>query len=383
MKKIRTGIIGSGMMGPIHTEALRRLGYVEVVALAEATEELARTKSQALHIPKGYADYRTLIADPEIDVVHNCTPNSVHFEVSKAIIAAGKHIVSEKPLATTAKESAELVELAAKAGVVNAIHFNYRNYPLVQNMRAMVKAGELGRLFLVHGSYLQDWLILDSDYNWRVEPGAGGESRAVADIGSHWFDTVQFVTGDPVVEVMADLSIVHKTRKKPKQAMETYTGKVLTAADYSEVPVATEDAATILFRTRSGAPGSLVVSQVSAGRKNRLYLELDYAKGALEWDQEEPNTLWIGRRERANESMIKDGSLLHPEVRAFAHYPGGHPEGYSEGPYNLFMQVYAHIAGGATGTPTFSTFQDGHNEIAICEAILQSNRSRAWTKVAY
>jgi predicted dehydrogenase len=383
MKKIRTGIIGSGMMGPIHTEALRRLGYVEVVALAEATEELARTKSQALHIPKGYADYRKLIADPEIDVVHNCTPNSVHFEVSKAIIAAGKHIVSEKPLATTAKESAELVELAAKAGVVNAIHFNYRNYPLVQNMRAMVKAGELGRLFLVHGSYLQDWLILDSDYNWRVEPGAGGESRAVADIGSHWFDTVQFVTGDPVVEVMADLSIVHKTRKKPKQAMETYTGKVLTAADYSEVPVATEDAATILFRTRSGAPGSLVVSQVSAGRKNRLYLELDYAKGALEWDQEEPNTLWIGRRERANESMIKDGSLLHPEVRAFAHYPGGHPEGYSEGPYNLFMQVYAHIAGGATGTPTFSTFQDGHNEIAICEAILQSNRSRAWTKVAY
>jgi predicted dehydrogenase len=291
--------------------------------------------------------------------------------------------VSEKPLATTAKESAELVELAAKAGVVNAIHFNYRNYPLVQNMRAMVKAGELGRLFLVHGSYLQDWLILDSDYNWRVEPSAGGESRAVADIGSHWFDTVQFVTGDPVVEVMADLAIVHKTRKKPKQAMETYAGKILSADDYTEVPVATEDAAAILFRTKSGAPGSLVVSQVSAGRKNRLYLELDYAKGAFEWDQEDPNTLWIGRRERANESMIKDGSLLHPEVRAFAHYPGGHPEGYSEGPYNLFMQVYAHIAGGATGTPTFSTFQDGHNEIAICEAILQSSRSRAWTKVAY
>jgi predicted dehydrogenase len=182
---------------------------------------------------------------------------------------------------------------------------------------------------------------------------------------------------------MADLAIVHKTRKKPKQAMETYAGKILSADDYTEVPVATEDAAAILFRTKSGAPGSLVVSQVSAGRKNRLYLELDYAKGALEWDQEDPNTLWIGRRERANESMIKDGSLLHPEVRAFAHYPGGHPEGYSEGPYNLFMQVYAHIAGGATGTPTFSTFQDGHNEIAICEAILQSSRSRAWTKVAY
>jgi len=383
MRKIRAGIIGSGMMGPIHTEALRRLGYVEVVALAEATEDLARAKSQALHIPKGYGDFRKLIADPEVEVVHNCTPNAFHFEVSKAIIAAGKHVVSEKPLAMNAKESAELVELADKAGVVNAIHFNYRNYPLVQNMRAMVKAGELGRLLLMHGSYLQDWLILDTDYNWRVEPAVGGDSRAVADIGSHWFDTVQFITGDPVVEVTADLTIVHRTRKKPKKAMETYAGKVLTADDYSEVPVATEDAATILFHTRSGAPGSLVVSQVSAGRKNRLYLELDYARGALEWNQEEPNTLWIGRRERANESLIKDGSLLLPEVRSFAHYPGGHPEGYSEGPYNLFAQVYAHIAGGAAAPPTFSTFQDGHNEIAICEAILQSHRSRAWTTVAY
>lgn len=383
MKKIRVGIIGSGMMGPIHTEALRRLGYVEVVALAEANEDLAKTKSEALHIPKGYGDFRKLIADPDVEVVHNCTPNAFHFEVSKAIIAAGKHIVSEKPLATNAKHSAELVKLAAKAGVVNAIHFNYRNYPLVQNMRAMVRAGDLGRLFLMHGSYLQDWLILDTDYNWRVEPGAGGDSRAVADIGSHWFDTVQFITEDPVVEVMADLEIVHRTRKKPKIAMETYAGKVLTADDYSDVSVATEDAATVLFRTKSGAPGSLVVSQVSAGRKNRLYLELDYAKGALEWNQEEPNTLWIGRRERANDSMIKDGSLLHPEVRPFAHYPGGHPEGYSEGPYNLFMQVYAHIANGATAKPTFSTFQDGHNEIAICEAILESSRSRAWTKVAY
>lgn len=383
MTKIRTGIIGSGMMGPIHTEALRRLGYVDVVALCEATEELARAKSAALHIGKGYCDFRKMIADPDVDVVHNCTPNAVHFEVTKAIIAAGKHVISEKPLAMNSKESSELVELADKAGVVNAIHFNYRNYPLVQNMRAMVKSGELGRLFLMHGSYLQDWLILDTDYNWRVEPGAGGDSRAVADIGSHWFDTVQFITGDPVVDVMADLATIHETRKKPKQAMETYAGKVLSADDYTEVPVATEDAATVLFRTASGAPGSLVVSQVSAGRKNRLYFELDYANGALEWNQEEPNMLWVGRRQRANESMIKDGSLLHPEVRPFAHYPGGHPEGYSEGPYNLFMQVYAHIASGAKGKPTFSTFEDGHNEIAICEAILQSSRSRAWTKVAY
>ncbi len=383
MKKIRTGIVGSGMMGPIHTEALRRLGYVEVVALAEANDDLAKSRAEALHIPKAYGDYRALINDPDVEVVHNCTPNALHFEVSKAIIAAGKNIVSEKPLANTSMQSSELCELASKAGIVNAIPFNYRNYPLVQHMRAQVKTGELGRLLLLHGSYLQDWLLLDTDYNWRVEPTAGGESRAVADIGSHWFDTTQFITADPVVEVMAQLDIIHKNRKKPKQAVATYAGKMLTADDYTEVPVATEDCATVLFRTRSGAPGSCVISQVSAGRKNRLYLELDYARGALEWDQEDPNTLWLGRREKANDALIKDGSLMHQEARAFAHYPGGHPEGYSEGPYNLFTQVYAHIAAGGKGTPTFSTFVDGHKQIAICEAILASSKSRSWRQVAY
>lgn len=382
MRKIKTGIIGSGMMGPIHAEALRRLGYVEVVALAEANEELARAKAAQLHIPKAYGDFRKLIDDPEVEVVHNCTPNAMHFEVSKAILAAGKHVISEKPLARTVAESGELVELAAKAGVVHAIHFNYRNYPLVQEMRARVQAGDLGRLLLLHGSYLQDWLIKDTDYNWRVEVAAGGESRAVGDIGSHWFDTVQFITGDPVVEVMADLHVAHPVRKKPKRPMETYSGKLLTADDYTQVPVATEDAATILFRTRSGAPGSCVISQVSAGRKNRLYLEADFQEGALEWDQEEPNLVWIGRRDRPNESLIKDASLMHPEVRGFSHYPGGHPEGYSEGPYNLFANVYAHIAAGGKGSPSFSTFADGHHEMRICDAILSSHRTRAWVKVA-
>jgi predicted dehydrogenase len=382
-KKIRAGIIGSGMMGPIHTEALRRLGYIEVVALAEVNEAAARAKADALQIPRAYGDYRALIADPEVEVVHNCTPNAVHFEVSKAILAAGKHVISEKPLARTSRESGELCELAARAGVVNAIHFNYRNYPLVQQMRAMVATGELGRLFLLHGSYLQDWLILESDYNWRVDSAEGGESRAVADIGSHWFDTVQFVTGDPVVEVLGDLHTVHRTRKKPSRPVETFAGKTLSPSDYTDVPVGTEDCATILFRTRSGAPGSVVISQVSAGRKNHFQIELDYADGGLQWNQEEPNTLWIGRRAAPNQSLIKDASLMHPPARPFTHYPGGHPEGYAEGPYNLFQQVYAHIESGARTPATYSTFKDGHDEIAICEAILASNRTRAWTKVAY
>ena len=381
MGKIKAGIIGGGMMGPIHAEALRRLGYVEVIALAEVNQDLARVKADQLNIPKAYGDFRALIADPEIQVVHNCTPNAMHFEVSQAVMAARKHIISEKPLTRDSRESAELVALAAKAGVVNAIDFNYRNYPLVQQMRALVKSGQLGRLFLLHGSYLQDWLIKDTDYNWRVEVAAAGESRAVGDIGSHWFDTVQFITGDPLVEVMADLNIVHKTRKKPKQAMASAAGKLLTPDDYGEVPVATEDSATVLFRTRSGASGACVISEVSAGRKNRLYLEADYQNGAMEWDQEEPNLLWIGRRDGPNESMIKDASLMKPEAQPFSHYPGGHPEGYSEGPYNLFANVYAFIKNGARGTPTFSTFKDGHYERLICDAILRSARTRAWTRV--
>lgn len=383
MKKIRTGIIGSGMMGPIHTEALRRLGYVEVVAMAEANDELARQKAGALNIPKAYGDYRKLIADPDVEVVHNCTPNQVHFEVSKDILAAKKHIVSEKPLAMNSKESGELCRLAKQAGVVNAIDFNYRNYPLVQHMHELVKSGDLGEIYITHGSYLQDWLYLPTDYNWRVEPGVGGESRAVGDVGSHWFDTMQFITGRRVVEVMADLHIIHKVRKKPKKAVETYAGKLLKAEDYTDAPIVTEDCATILFRLDNGRPGSLTVSQVSAGRKNRLYIEVDGSKAALEWDQEDPNTLWVGRREGPNEIVIKDPSLLKPNARRFAHYPGGHPEGYSEGPYNLFGNVYAHIADGAKSPATFSTFQDGHNVIVLCEAVLQSHKKRAWTPVTY
>jgi predicted dehydrogenase len=249
-------------------------------------------------------------------------------------------------------------------------------------MRAMVRSGEVGEVYLAHGSYLQDWLYLPTDYNWRIEPGAGGESRAVADVGSHWFDTMQFVTGRSVAAVMADLTTVHKTRKRPKKAVETYAGKLLKAEDYEDVPVSTEDCATVMFRLDNGAPGSLVVSQVSAGRKNRLYVEIDGSKAALEWDQETPNSLWIGRRERPNESVIKDPSLLAPEARAFAHFPGGHPEGYSEGPRNLFAAVYGYIAEGAKGEPGFSTFKDGHDEIAICEAVLESHRKKAWVEVA-
>jgi predicted dehydrogenase len=386
MTKIKTGIIGTGFIGPAHVEALRRLGFVDVVAVAERGQELAEAKARALSIPKAYGDFRQLLADPEIQVVHNCTPNHLHFEINKEIIAAGKHVVSEKPLAMNSAESRELVRLANEAGVVNAINFNYRYMPLVQQAHQMCRDatanGEVGRILAVHGSYLQDWLLLENDWNWRLVPEFSGESRAVADIGSHWCDLIQFVTGLKIVRVMADLVTIHPIRKRPKVEVETYAGKVLRPEDLEDVPIHTEDYGSILLEFDSGAHGVLTVNQCAAGRKNRLYYEIDGSRSALSWDQERPNELWIGRRDAANAVLMKDPSLLHPAAREYAHYPGGHNEAYPDGPKNLFRNVYGYIAGERKGGD-FATFLDGHHEIAICEAMLKSSRERQWVDVEY
>ncbi len=381
MRTIKTAVIGAGFIGPAHVEALRRLGYVEVAALVDADRARAEQKAAALSIRQVYQDYREMLADPEIEVVHNCSPNNVHFEINSAILQAGKHCVSEKPLAMTAEEAKRLVILAKKTGLVNAVDFNYRFYPLVQQAKAMCEAGEVGEIYTIHGSYLQDWLYLDTDYNWRLEPEVSGASRAVADIGSHWCDLVQFVTGRKIVEVMADLVTVHKNRKRPKGEIETYAGKLLGPGDYEEVPINTEDYASVLFTLDNGAHGAFTVCQVSAGRKNRLYYEVDGSKCALAADLEQPNELWIGYREKSNEVMIKDPSLLNPEARPYAHYPGGHPEGYPDGPKNLFNNVYLKVMGDAAALP-FPTFEDGYRAVAIVEAVLESNRTRKWTKVS-
>ncbi len=383
MTKIKTGIIGTGFIGPAHVEALRRLGYVDVVAVAERGQELADAKAAALSIPKAYGDYRALLADPEIQVVHNCTPNHLHFPITKDILAAGKHVVSEKPLAMNFAESRELVRLAKEAGVVNAINFNYRYMPLVQQAHQMCLAsGDVGRILAVHGSYLQDWLLLENDWNWRLVPEFSGESRAVADIGSHWCDLVQFVTGLKIVRVMADLVTIHPVRKRPKVEVETYAGKVLRPEDLDDVAIHTEDYGSILLEFDSGAHGVLTVNQCAAGRKNRLYYEIDGSRAALSWDQERPNELWIGRRDAANSMLMKDPSLLHPAAREYAHYPGGHNEAYPDGPKNLFRNVYGFIAGQRPGGD-FATFLDGHRAIAICEAMLKSSRERRWVDVEY
>ena len=383
MTKINAGIIGTGFIGPAHVEALRRLGNVEVAAVAERDADLAAAKAEELSIPKSYGDYRQLLADPDIQVVHNCTPNHLHFEVNRDILAAGKHVVSEKPLAMNSTESRELVRLAEKAGVVHAIDFNYRYMPLVQQARLMCQEKkDVGRVLAVHGSYLQDWLHKETDWNWRLVPEMSGESRAVADVGSHWCDLIQFVTGLKIVRVMADLVTIHPTRKRPKVEVETYAGKILKPEDYEDVEIGTEDYASILLEFDSGAHGVLTVNQCAAGRKNRLFYEIDGSECALSWDQEQPNELWIGRRDAPNQILMKDPSLLYEEARDYAHYPGGHNEAYPDGPKNLFRNVYGFIAGTRPGGD-FATFVDGHNEIAICDAVLKSGKAKQWVDVEY
>jgi len=382
VKTIKAAVIGTGFIGPAHVEALRRLGFVEVAAIVDVDKAKAEQKAAALSIPRVYDDYRKMLEDPDITVVHDCAPNQLHFEINTAILEAGKHCISEKPLAVSPQQSRSLMTLAQKKGLVNAVNFNYRFYPLSQQARAMCAAGDVGEIYAVHGSYLQDWLYWETDYSWRLDPKISGASCAVADIGSHWCDLVQFITGRTITAVLGDLQTTHQVRKRPKASLEAFAGKLLTPEDYDEVHIDTDDYANVLVHLDNGARGVFTVSQVSAGRKNRLYYEIDGSKCAVSGDLERPNELWVGYRQKANEVLIKDPSLLKEAARPYAHYPGGHPEGYPDGPKNLFRNAYLKIAGDP-GALDFPTFSDGHRAVAIVDAIVASGRNREWTKVVY
>jgi len=379
MKKIRAGVIGVGFIGAAHVETLRRLNNVEVVAVAD-DEKIIKSKAEALGVDKYYSDYKEMLKDPDIDCVHICTPNYLHYEMSKAALLAGKHVVCEKPLTTNKKQAEELVALAKEKGAVNAINFNLRFYPLMHQLKAAITKGDLGEIFSVHGSYLQDWLFYDTDYNWRLEPEMSGESRAVADIGSHWMDLVEFVTGLKITEVFADFATFHKIRKKPLKPVETYSGKLLKPEDYQEVPINTEDYATVLFKFNNGARGAMTVSQVVAGRKNRLAFEIAGSKKAASWVSESPNEVWIGRRDTANESLLKDPSLLYPEAREIVGYPGGHNEGFPDTFKYNFMKIYSRIAG-VKDSIEYPTFEAGLREMELCEKIVESAKKGAWVKI--
>jgi predicted dehydrogenase len=378
---IGVGIVGTGFIGPAHVEGLRR-NNLHVHGLAENSAELAIQKAAELGVSKAYPSFEAMLADPEIDIVHLATPNLLHFPQAKAALLAGKHVVCEKPLAINARESAELVKLAAETGKVNAVNFNVRFYPLVQQARSMVQNGQLGDLFILQGSYLQDWLLLPTDWNWRLEPGLGGELRAVGDIGSHWLDLLTFITGLRVEEVYADFKTFHPIRKKPAKSLETFTGKLLQASDYIDQPIYTEDYATILLHYEKGVRGVLTVSQVSSGRKNHLFFEINGAQSSLAWDSERPNEMWIGHRTEPNQVLMKDPSLLSPEARSVVSYPGGHNEGFPDTFKQLYKKVYDYLlAGDFSKKPDFPTFADGHYEMQLCEAIARSAKEAQWVSL--
>jgi predicted dehydrogenase len=374
-------IVGAGFVGPAHLEALRRNG-VEVRALVSAGEGEARRRADELGIPLAYGSLRAALDASGADVYHLAVPNVLHAPFAREVMAAGHHVVCEKPLALTSAESAELVELEKKAGVVAVVTYNLRFYPLVCEARQRIAAGALGRVHAVHGSYLQDWLLYDTDWNWRLDPSQGGALRVVADIGTHWLDMVTWATGLKVARVMADFSTVHPIRHRPKGEVRTFSAKGAGPVERESVPVSTEDQAAILFRLENGALGSLLVSQVSAGRKNALSFQVDGGMGSLAWNSEEPNRLWLGHRDRPNELLDKDPSLLSAPARARTAYPGGHQEGYPDTFRQLFSTVYAYLTAGDVAAPRdFPTLADGHQEMLHCDALLEASRSGRWVEL--
>jgi predicted dehydrogenase len=384
MRKVNVGIIGTGFSAASHIEALRRLPQVQIVAIASSSQEKAEEKAKQFGIPKAYGDYYALIHDPEVEVVHNCTRNYLHFPINKAVLEAGKHLLSEKPLAMNSEESHELYELAKKSPGISAVCFNYRHYPLVAEAREII-ARECNRVHLVYGGYVQDWLLYDTDYNWRLDPLQNGASRAIADIGSHWCDTVQYVLGKKIKEVFADLKTAHPIRRKPKNQDSTFTSSK--EKEREVVYIGTEDCGSVLIHFEDGTHGVFTVSQVSAGRKNRLYFEIAADTATIAWDQEDPNRLWIGKRDEPNREIVRDPSILSPRAAALSHYPGGHQEGWPDGLKNLLIDFYAAVSkrkAGEAGEDDFSyaTIEDGHQIMRLVDAILESHRSQRWVQIS-
>lgn len=380
LRDINVGVVGTGFMGVAHTEALRRLG-IAVKGIVGSTPGRARSKAEAANLPDPYESYEALLADDDIDVVHITTPNVLHHAQVVAALDAGKHVVCEKPLAITIEEGADLVKRAQSAGRVNAVCFNQRYYPIVHQAHAMVSHGELGDVRLVSGGYLQDWLLFDTDWNWRLVAEKGGALRAVADIGSHWFDNVEFITGARIVEVIADLHTFHQQRTHPLGEVETFAAHTVGEVERVTEDISSDDGAGVLLRFDNGARGTCTISQVSAGRKNYLNWEIDCAISAISWNTENPENLWIGHRGQPNQIMKRDASIMHPIAAATTAYPAGHVEGYPDTFRALFVDIYAHILNDGSGPAHYPTFADGLRSLQVCDAVARSSELGKWVTV--
>ncbi len=375
MPGLKAAVIGAGFVGRAHVEALRRLN-VPVAGVLGSTPERTEEVRKLLGLPRAYTSLTELASDSQVDVVHICTPNHLHFDEATVLLRAGKHVMCEKPLAMNLRESASLVQLARSQQRAGGVTYNLRYYPLCQEAKALIEQGAIGEPRLIHGGFLQDWLLYPTDWNWRLEQNLGGDLRAVADIGTHWLDLVTWLTGRNVVAVCGDLATVIPVRKRPRGRVETFQSNT---AQSDDVPISTDDYASVLLHFEKDVRGVMKVSQVSAGRKAQLDFEINGSEGSLAWNSESPNELWIGSRREANRLLPKDPSLMSPTSRGYSAYPGGHQEGYPDTFLQLFKEFYKYIQRGDLVAPrTFPTFETGHKELALCSAILQSSKERCW-----
>jgi predicted dehydrogenase len=380
MARIKTAIIGTGFMGRVHSEGIRRLGNVEVALVAGRNADSASAFAKSIGVDNSTGNWKDICKDPSIQACHVLTPNAVHAEMSLALLDAGKAVLCEKPLTTSVKDAEKMLKLAEKKKLAHAVCHNLRFYPVVQHVRQYIAAGELGDVLHVQGTYSQDWLLYDTDFNWRIEAKDNGALRAVGDIGSHWMDTIQHLTGLKITGLCADLATFHKTRKRPKVAIQTFAGKKLKPADYEEVPIKTEDYGAVLLQLGDRARGAYTVSQVAAGNKNRFAFEIYGTKSSVAWNQERPDELWIGHRNEPNRILLKDPSLLLGAAASYADLPGGHSEGYDDCHKQLYRRFYAKVAD-PNAPVEYPTFADGLWGMKLLEKIIESNKKKSWVKV--
>ncbi|MCC6585795.1 MAG: Gfo/Idh/MocA family oxidoreductase [Bryobacterales bacterium] len=377
MHKIKTAVLGTGFMGRVHTEAIRRLGNVEVVALAASPAREARALANMFDVHYVTGDWEQIVHHDDVEAVHICTPNALHYPMAMAALKAGKHVLCEKPLAMSIGEAQEMLDYAETHNLVHATNHNLRYYPVVQHIRQIVARGDLGDILIVQGTYSQDWLLYQTDFNWRILAEHNGAARVVGDIGSHWMDMIQHLTGLPITSLCADTMIFHKTRKQPKTAIETFAGKTLAPEDYDEVTIDTEDFASVLVRLGDRCRGAYTVSQMSAGNKNRFEFEIYGTKGGVRWNQERPDELWLGFRNEPNRIIIKDPSLLAGPAAGFADLPGGHSEGYDDSHKQLFRRFYRRVVDPSQPVD-YPTFEDGLRGMKLIAKVLESSANRCW-----
>ena len=367
-------------MGKVHAENVRRLGNVEIAAVVGSRMETAQKFAESMTIPFATANLKDVLDNKEIEAVHICTPNVEHYPMSLAAIEAGKAVLCEKPMTMNVSEARKLVDAAKAKNAVNCVQHNLRYYPVVQQMRQMIAHGDLGDILIVQGTYSQDWLLYDTDWNWRLDAKSNGKLRVMGDIGSHWMDMIQQLTGLPITALCADLAIFHKNRKRPKGSVETFSAKKATQTEYETFPIDTEDFGAVLVHLGERTRGTFTVSQMSAGRKNRFAFEIFGTKAGVAWNQEEPDTLWIGHRNEPNQIIIKDASLFYPEAASFADLPGGHSEGYDDCHKQIFKRFYAKVAD-RSAPVDYPTFEDGLQGMILLEKVLESANKRAWVDV--